>query len=150
MSLKKWLEEDSILVLGFDTTLRTPMSAINTVIMNRLMELILAQDDSDTRKITFFLDEFLLLGVIKLLPLFLDMARSKGVYVFLGVQTIEGLYDVYGENRGERIASICCNKGILRTDSRKTADWGSKTLGDAHVKQRNKSVTTSKEGIFLR
>jgi len=144
VSLKDWIESESILVLGHDPERRTPLATYNALILNRIMELILTQDDSDSRRTWVVLDELQALLKVDLLAEFLDMSRSKGTRCVIGFPTIEAIHDIYGEKRGDRILAICSNKTFLRTDSDKTAAWCSRILGKAHVRQFSQSVSTGR------
>ncbi len=80
ISLREWLETESILILGNDEATRTALDAINQVIFKRLSELVLAQSESEseTRRTWIFLDELRQGGRLEELSALLTKGRSKG------------------------------------------------------------------------
>jgi len=141
ISLREWLETESILILGNDEATRTALDAINQVIFKRLSELVLAQSESETRRTWIFLDELRQAGRLDGLSALLTKGRSKGASLVLGYQDIEGLRDVYGHQLANEIAGQCANKAILRCDSAETARWASALFGEREVLERRESTT---------
>lgn len=139
-SLQEWIEGECILVLGNDEKFREPLNAINQLIFKRLKELLLSQGDSDTRRTWVCLDELEEAGPYNGLSTLLTEGRSKGVRGILATQLIEGLHAKYGKEMGNKLANICSNKGLLRTDSLETAQWQSGVIGKAHVKNYKRSI----------
>ena len=135
ISLKEWVDEESILVLGNDDSVRAPLDAINRVMFQRVTELILAKRNSRSRKTWFFLDELKEAGRLDNLDRLLTKGRSKGVRAVLAWQAIEGLREVYGDKIAEEVAGMCSNKAFLRTDSYETAKWNSQVVGELEVRQ---------------
>jgi len=135
ISLKDWVDEESILVLGNDDSLRAPLDAINRVLFQRITELILAKPNSESRKTWFFLDELKEASRLPNLDRLMTKGRSKGCRAVLAWQAIEGLREVYGNNIADEIAGMCANKAFLRTDSHETAKWNSQVIGEIEVSQ---------------
>jgi type IV secretory pathway TraG/TraD family ATPase VirD4 len=133
ISLKEWLKDEYILVLGNDEAMRSALDAINQVIFKRLSELVLSQPESETRRTWFFLDELRQAGRLDGLNSLLTMGRSKGACVVIGFQDIEGLSSVYGDREASEIVGLCANKAILRLDSPNTAKWASSLFGEREV-----------------
>lgn len=140
ISLTKWVNSESILVLGNDEQLRAPMDAINRVIFQRITELILAQSESSHRRSWFFLDEIKEASKLESLPRLLTKGRSKGARVVLAFQAIEGLRAVYGEHLADELAGMCATKAFLRTDSPVTAKWAASIIGEHQVREWTQSV----------
>lgn len=133
LSLRDWLTDEYILVIGNDEATRTALDAINQVVFKRLTELVLAQTESRTRRTWVFLDEFRQAGKLDGINGLLTMGRSKGVCAVLGFQDIEGLSTVYGDRETAEIVGLCANKGILRSDSPNTAKWASSLFGEREI-----------------
>ncbi len=131
VSLRQWLHEESILVLGNDETTRSALDPLNRVLFRRLVELTLNQPDSETRRTWVFLDEAREAGNLDGLARLLTKGRSKGACVVLGFQDIEGLRDAYGERVANEITGQCCHKAILRLESPQTAQWAAEVIGAA-------------------
>lgn len=145
-SLQEWINGNSILVLGNSETLRTPIDAMNRAIFQRLVELVLAQSESSTRRTWFFLDELKEMGRLDALPSLLTKGRSKGARAVIAFQTIEGLRAVYGDRLANEIAGMCAGKIALRTDCPATAAWLSSVVGEAETLRWMQSQQSSKNG----
>jgi len=139
ISLRDWLTDEYILVLGNDEATRTALDAINQVIFKRLTELVLAQSESDTRRTWVFLDELRQAGKLDGMNSLLTMGRSKGACAVLGFQDIEGLSSVYGDREAAELVGLCANKAILRTDSPGTAKWASSLFGEREILEYRRS-----------
>jgi hypothetical protein len=148
LSLRQWLHEEYILVLGNDETTRSALDPLNRVLFRRLVELILNQPDSETRRTWVFLDEVREAGSLDGLSRLLTKGRSKGACVVLGFQDIEGLRDAYGERVAHEITGQCTNKAILRLESPQTAQWATEVIGAAErLEYRdNSSVSVGHRG----
>ena len=131
ITLKEWINQESILILGTAQELRAPQQAINSVVIERMSDLLLAQGESDTRQTWIIIDETRELSYCKkAISRLLDMGRSKGVRIVIVIQTIEGFRATFGKYADE-IANMCGNKAFLQNDSQLTAEWAAKTIGDA-------------------
>ena len=71
----------------------------------------------------FILDEFAAMGKITCIHDLLARGRSKGISVLLGIQSIEGILQIYGEHTGEDLLGQCAYKTFLRAGSPRTARW---------------------------
>lgn len=143
ISLKSWLASDSILVLGNDEAVRSALDSINRVIFRRIVELTLAESESTTRRTWFFLDELRQAGALDGLNNLLTVGRSKGACVVLGAQDMEGLREVYGENRANELLGLCGHKALLRLDSPITAKWASELFGTVEDLETRRSHSSS-------
>lgn len=141
-NLTQWLNEESILVLGNADDLRCPIDAVNRAFFQRIVELVLSQSESNTRRTWFILDELKEMGRLDALPRLLTKGRSKGVRAVLAFQTIEGLRHVYGDRLAGEISGMPANKCFLRTDSEETAAWASRVIGEAEYRQWTQTVNS--------
>ena len=138
LSLTRWIDEESILVLGNDEANRTAVEAMNRLIFRRLSEIILSQPElsrfeANSRRTWLFLDEVREAGRLEGLSRLLTKGRSKGAAVVLGFQDIAGLQDVYGKEVAEELVGQCSIKVILRLNSPETAAWASRLIGSREV-----------------
>jgi len=76
-SLHEWINGNSILLLGNMEDLRYPIDAVNRAIFQRLVELVLSQSESSTRRTWFFLDELKEMSRLDALPRLLTMAAAR-------------------------------------------------------------------------
>ncbi len=144
ISLSEWIGQESILVLGNDERLRGPMETVNQLFIGLLGDFILSLDDSDTRRIMLFYDEFQEGGLHRSMLRILTQARSKGFWALIVLHTLAGLKAVYGENEAKAIAATCTNKAFLRQDCPETATWAEQVLGKAELQQYTRSHRDSK------
>ena len=147
LSLRDWLTEESVLVLGNDESNRVAVDTLNRLIFQRLTELVLALPENSTpghRQTWFFLDEVREMGRLDGLSRLLTKGRSKGAAVVLGLQDVNGLRDVYGREIAEEILGQCNNKVVLRLNSPETATWASHLFGMREVMESSRGQSRSR------
>lgn len=144
ISLRQWVHQESILVLGSDERLRAPMEAVNEVFMSLLTDVVLSLDDSDKRRIMLFYDEFQEGGVHRKILRLLTQGRSKGFWALLVLHTLPGLQSKYGDREAHAIATTCTNKAFTRQDCPQTARWAAQILGKAELLQYTRSHSDRK------
>jgi hypothetical protein len=135
LSLKEFVESESILVVGRSQVAGKALKHINQVIVQRLIQLILekgnhAQVDSLADRTWFVLDEFKALGRLRGIEDLLTMGRSAGACVVLGFQDWRGLCAVYEENEAHELVGLCAHKAFLRLDGKETARFASESIGN--------------------
>lgn len=146
VSLADWVEDKqgSFLILGYNTRVREALSAINRIVIQRLVELNLALEESETRRIYYVLDEARFLSdVEKSLSDLLTNGRSKGACAILGFQEIDGLRAVYGKEVTNEILAMCSSQAYLRFSSGSSAQWASDQFSFLYQDVSSTSVTTS-------
>jgi hypothetical protein len=147
VSLAEWIKEKngSFLVLGHSERLREPLSAINRLIFQRLVELTLDLEESDERRIWYVLDEVRHLGKVEGLPGLLTNGRSKGAAVILGFQDYSGMCAVWGEHIANEIIAMCANQAYLRLSSGATAQYASDQFSFLYqpVTETSETLTTT-------
>lgn len=149
VSLRAWVEGESVLVLGNDEANRAAIDTINRLLFKRLAELILAQEEvaEDAllpRRTWIFLDEVRQAGRLDGLSALMTKGRSKGAAVVLGFQDINGLRDVYGPAAADELVGQCNTKAILRLNSPETAAWASQLFGSREVLETRCSSNTNR------
>ena len=92
--------------------------------------------------IAIFLDELPSLRLERL-PQWINEYRSNGGCFVLGVQSLNQLYEAYGEKMGGAIAAACSTHILFNPGDSKTAEEYSKRFGDKEVKLRNRSTSNS-------
>lgn len=146
-SLRSWMSEESILVLGNDEANRVAVDTLNRLVFQRLTELVLGLPESTTvgrGQTWFFLDEVREMGRLDGLSRLLTKGRSKGAAVVLGLQDVCGLRDVYGREVAEELLGQCNTKVILRLNSPETAAWASKLFGTREVVESSRNLSRSR------
>jgi ABC-type dipeptide/oligopeptide/nickel transport system ATPase component len=150
-TLKGWLSEEAILVIGMPSQLEETMQALNRVLIKRVSQLIRAapeskeaeerdgQDSVDDNKSEedpiapfgrtwIFIDELRNIGNLPGLNKLLTEGRSRGARVVITFQDIEGLRHEYPDGGAEEITNQCNNISYLRCQGT-TAKWAAERLG---------------------
>jgi type IV secretory pathway TraG/TraD family ATPase VirD4 len=81
-------------------------------------------------------DEFKLLPHLRHIDDGVNFGRSLGVKVFAGVQSIEQLYEIYGQSRGRNIAAGFSSIYAFRSNDTSTRDYVSGLFGKNIVLER--------------
>lgn len=146
LSLRQFLEEPLVMVLGNHQSALAPIQAINRVIFQRLTELVLDQGESRERRTWFFLDEARKIGKLSGLEDLMTNGRSKGACVVLGFQDIAGMREVYGPQVAEEILGMCGTFGVLKISGAATPQWASLIMGEREEPIVTRGFSTSEAG----
>ncbi|WP_293649768.1 type IV secretion system DNA-binding domain-containing protein, partial [Thiolapillus sp.] len=95
------------------------------------------------RRIWLFLDEFPQLGKLENFSQFLEVGRSKGFRVVLGLQDLAQIKSVYDNNIFESWSSMVGSYWIGRTQGVEFADWISELIGKRSVRHYSASHSAS-------
>ncbi len=147
LSLRQWVQRESILVLGNDEDNRAALDTINQLVFKRISELVLAQAEipqGSTNATWLLLDEVRQAGRLDGLSALMTKGRSKGASVLLGFQDISGLREVYGREGADELVGQCNTKAILRLNSPETARWASQVIGASEFIETRKSQSKSR------
>jgi len=138
-TVEKFLTQPGVLVLGNDPVLRDSFWPLNAILLKALTKEILRRSDTLFPRCWFVLDEFRAMEKVDCIHELLNRGRSKGASVLVGIQSIEGIVQVYEENAANDILSQCANKMFLRAGGPKTAEWAEKFFNS--VRQIETTVT---------
>jgi len=119
----KFLSESGVLILGNDPTLKESIWPLNAMLLKALTDEILRRPDTRAPRFWFVLDEFSWMKNVTCIHDLFNRGRSKGASVLIGIQTVEGLIEVYNEQGANDILSQCAHKTFLRAGGPKTAQW---------------------------
>jgi type IV secretory pathway TraG/TraD family ATPase VirD4 len=122
-SIQEFLKKPGVLVLGYDPVLNDSLWPINALILKALTNEILRQPDTRHSRHWFVLDEFRAMQNVNCMADLLNRGRSKGASVLLGLQSVEGMMEVYGNNVANEILGLCSYKSFLRAGGPLTAKW---------------------------
>ncbi len=150
-SLTDWIKESGIIVLGPSLTAETVINPLNRLILDRVAQLLLDQEDNDQSRSAaksrtwLFLDEFPRLGRMPRIENLMTNGRSKGVIVVLAFQDISELKDqrLYGEHFANVIVGTCTHKIFFQASSHTHAAWCADTVGAEEVEVLQKSVANT-------
>jgi type IV secretory pathway TraG/TraD family ATPase VirD4 len=145
-SIKKFLSEPGVLVLGNDPVLRDSFWPINSIMLKAIANEVLRQPNTFQPRCWFVLDEFRAMERVDCIHDLINRGRSKGVSVTLGILGVEGLMDLYGEHNANDILSQCATKMFLRAGGPKTAEWAANYFNKVRQHEDIVTETTGREG----
>jgi hypothetical protein len=76
----------------------------------------------------------------------LNRGRSKGVSILLGIQSLEGLIEIYGHYGAQDLLSQCANKMFLRAGGPGTAEWAEQFFGRVRAIERSTTYSSGSGG----
>jgi type IV secretory pathway TraG/TraD family ATPase VirD4 len=145
-SIEEFLSRPGVLVLGNDPVLRESFWPINAMLLKALTNEILRRPNTRRPRHWFIFDEFRAMENVSCIHELLNRGRSKGASVLLGIQSIEGLVEVYGDSGANDILSQCAYKTFLRAGSHSTAGWAERHFGSVRRVETSYSYGSSTSG----
>jgi len=112
-SLTEWIADESVMVLGRPLESQTAADNLNALLMARLTQLLLKGENSEEPKTFIILDEVGKAGKLRHLDLLLLQGRAKGIFSWLGVQSIGSLRATHGRDIAGDLTAGCGNVAIL-------------------------------------
>jgi hypothetical protein len=131
MSLRKWMKEESSIVLfGAPPDQEETTQAINRVMFELVATEARSRPASNGRDhFWFFIDELAQAGKISGLSGLVGTGRSKGVRAVVGFQDMASMHLSYGVEQTDAILGNFANTSMLRVECPKTADWCRQKMG---------------------
>ncbi len=129
LSLGRWLETESILVVRDDHEPHRPASPILPAMVAHLADLLLSHESSLTSRTWLCLDDVCQAGSLGSLPKVMLQGRAPGACVALSTSEIEGVQQLYGPDAAEQMLAACGHKTALRMSNAETAAWAERHLG---------------------
>lgn len=121
---------------------------VSTMFFSQMFSILYKQaDDYGSRlpnQVYFLLDEFANIGQIPDFQKKLSTTRSLGISVSIIVQSLDQLESLYKDSY-ENILGNCDTQLLLGTNSQKTAEYFSKSLGQTTIKIQQKSISKDKD-----
>ncbi|MGL6095784.1 MAG: type IV secretory system conjugative DNA transfer family protein [Fimbriiglobus sp.] len=144
VSLRKFLTQIAVLLLGYDDSISGPLMALYPLMVKLLQDWILARNDPTT-PVDFVMDEYPLFGKCDLTPIALK-GRSAKASLTIAFQDINGLDHLLGKEKCRELCSNLSAKCFLSVDSLEAAKFASETVGEHEVSQFTKTVNVSSQG----
>lgn len=128
---------------------------ISTIFFSQMLQKLYLQADNNggtlNNQVYFLLDEFANIGQIPDFNKKLSTTRSLGISISIVVQSLDQLESLYKDSY-ENIIGNCDTQLFLGSQSLKTCEYFSKSLGQKTIKFRSKSVNkdkteTEKQGV---
>ena len=121
---------------------------VSTMFFSQMFSILYKQaDDYGSRlpnQVYFLLDEFANIGQIPDFQKKLSTTRSLGISISIIVQSLDQLEALYKDSY-ENILGNCDTQILLGTNSQKTAEYFSKSLGQTTIRIESKSVNKDKD-----
>ena len=120
---------------------------VSTMFFSQMFSILYKQADDYGSKLPnqvyFLLDEFANVGQIPDFQKKLSTTRSLGISISIIVQSLDQLEALYKDSY-ENILGNCDTQLLLGTNSQKTAEYFSKSLGQTTIKIQQKSISKDK------
>lgn len=147
-SLKRFIENNQnggfIFVTSYaeiEATLRPILSLMVDLLGRRLLSL----HDDYNRRVFFILDEFGTLQRLSTIQKLLTLSRSKGGSVWISIQDVGQLDQIYGHSGRQTIVNACSSSLIFSVADPETANFLSARIGDTEYWQTEESWTSGTE-----
>jgi len=151
LSIREWLTESSVLLLGENETASATLDTLNQQIFSVFVEETLMQTNSSTRRTGLCIDEAQLAECILRsgkLQRFAAKARSRGGWLSIAFQDIEGFRLAAGDTKAaDSIIAQCSRKALLRQESFESAQWSSR-LNYSHSADLQKGDAGSEQRVL--
>jgi GTPase SAR1 family protein len=106
--IAKWLEQgDGWLFVTNDAQTAGTLKPMISLFIDLLGQRLLSLPDDDQRRLFFILDEFGTLQPLSTIVRLLTLSRSKGGSVWLGIQDVGQIDEIYGERLRQAIVNAC-------------------------------------------
>ena len=131
ISFTKWRNEESILLLGYDSNKERPLRRLNRLLVDLLIPICM---DQLSRKMLddrtfFFIDEFNDFDATEKLSDLLTRGAGLGIHAILGFQDMGGLEARQGREQAHMIMGMCANLAVFKLNNRDSAKWAAEQIG---------------------
>lgn len=143
VSLRAWLsgrDRRKSLIIGWDASRATASKSWAGAFIDLAGMYIASPQFQNNGRINFILDEFAQLPKMNGIVQSLDVGRSKGISVLIGIQSFNQLLDIYGQ-RAESFRSLIGNHVFAQLSAGKDAEDASRFLGNQTVREKQISVS---------
>lgn len=145
-SVRSWLggHQPPVTILGFRDSARSLSQAFASSVIEQTVRQISDMPDAapDQRRIWLIVDEAPRVGKVPSITDALTTARSKGLRVVLGIQSLAQVREAYSRETATTWAGQTATKIICQTTSPDDQEWCAKLLGDREVDRFQHQVST--------
>lgn len=147
LNIEEWLESkgNSTIFLLNDTKNKDQNAIRIAVFVDALVKAHLSLNESNERKIYYFLDEMGSLNKIPSVISGLTLGRSFGASFWIGIQEVARLNAIYGKDLTSTIVNNAGTKIILRGQDVETQKFCSDMIGETKFKTTSISNSTGTE-----
>ncbi|MDA8191930.1 MAG: type IV secretion system DNA-binding domain-containing protein, partial [Gammaproteobacteria bacterium] len=145
-SVRSWLagRQPPVAVLGFRDSARSLSQAFASSLIEQTVRQVSDMPDAapDQRRIWLIVDEAPRVGKVPSITDALAAARSKGLRVVLGIQSLAQVRETYTRDTATTWAGQTATKIICQTTAPDDQEWCAKLLGDREVDRFQHQVAT--------
>lgn len=119
----------TVVFVEYDLALGDVLGPVYRILFDMALKEALSQDSDAQGSVYLVIDEFKLLPNLRHIDDALNFGRSLGVKVIAGVQSVNQLYDIYGEYRGKALLAGFMNSFCFQTWDAESREWVSRRFG---------------------
>jgi Type IV secretion-system coupling protein DNA-binding domain len=142
ISLRDWLREEYVLILGSDFEFPETLKRINQVFFRFIASGLKSLPDDPERRVWMFVDELAAISPIPELENLLALGRSKSICTFLSTQNLPALMRILRREKTYEIFGLCGRKAFMGVDP-ETARLISEYLSDYEYVDLSDSYSVS-------
>ncbi len=148
-SIRKWIKEGKgnlfLSAAGKNDKVFIPILSLLVDLVGREIHEVDNENEGGV-KYLFVVDELAAYPAMTTLHFLVNEARSKGVAVIIATQTLQKIFDVYGERNAKNLLGNTKTKVIFRTIEAHDAEYLSRTIGSTEKERtsraRNENAST--------
>lgn len=129
--------------IEYDLMTGETLTPIYRMLVDMALKEALGRSDNEKGNVYLILDELKLLPKLKHMDDALNFGRSMGVKVVAGIQSINQLYDIYGENKGKVLVGGFSTVFAFHTSDYNSREYISQLFGRNVVEYKYKRLTGS-------
>lgn len=122
-----------IVFVEYDLSIGEVLGPIYRLLFDMALKEALSRSNEHEGSVYLIIDEFKLLPNLMHIDNALNFGRSLGVKVVAGIQSINQLYDIYGEYRGKALVAGFMNSFCFQTWDADSREYISKRFGDNYT-----------------
>jgi hypothetical protein len=148
-NIQTFLSRPGILILGNDPVLNASLMPFNSLLLRAVTDQILRRDETLEPSTWFVLDEYFAVNRVdtdKSTVDLLELGRSKGASVLIGIQSVAGMVEILGEAGANKMLGLCGHKMFLRAGEPQTGDWAERFFGKVRQVEATFSESWNKDG----
>lgn len=130
------------LFIEYDLSMGETLTPIYRLLFDLALKEAMGRSKSEGN-VYFVCDEFKLLPDLQHIEDGVNFGRSLGVKVFAGVQSIEQLYEIYGESKGKNIAAGFSSVYAFKANDSSTRDFISDLYGKNIILEQYKTSSNT-------
>jgi hypothetical protein len=135
-----------VVFVEYDLSVGEVLGPIYRVLFDEALKEALRNTDHRQGNVYLMIDEFKLLPNLQHIDDALNFGRSLGIKVCAGLQSINQLYDIYGEHRGKVLASGFMNSFCFQTWDLDSRQFISDRFGETYENLTIRGTDVQREG----